>query len=153
LISVAAFLPVSEIAQVGRQLADTIASTRRLHVVHSEPVRIVDGASSAPGPGSGSSLQFDAVSFIYPGRLKRALSDVSFEAAAGTTVALVGRSGAGKTTVANLLLRFWDPDSGHITLGGTNLRALSLDSLRERIALVAQDTYLFNNTLEANIRL
>ena len=71
LISVAAFLPVSEIAQVGRQLADTIASTRRLHVVHSEPVRIVDGPVEPPVTASGSALQFDSVRFTYPGGASR----------------------------------------------------------------------------------
>ncbi len=153
LISVAAFLPISEIAQVGRQLADTIASTRRLHVVHAEAVRIVDGPLEPPIPQGGSSLQFDQVRFTYPRRARPALSEVSFEAAAGSTVALVGPSGAGKTTVANLLLRFWDPDAGSVRLAGTDLRKLSLDGLRQHIALVAQDTYLFNDTLEANIRL
>jgi len=78
---------------------------------------------------------------------------VSFAVPAGATVALVGPSGAGKTTIANLLLRFWDPDSGVITLDGVDLRELALDGLRGRIALVAQDTYLFNDTLEANVRL
>ncbi len=68
-------------------------------------------------------------------------------------MALVGPSGAGKTTVANLLLRFWDPSSGAIRLGDMDLRDLKLDGLRGRIALVAQDTYLFNDTLEANVRL
>ena len=153
LISVAAFLPVSEIAQVGRQLADTIASTRRLHVVHSEPVRIVDGPVEPPVTASGSALQFDSVRFTYPGRRKPALSQVSFDVARGSTVALVGPSGAGKTTIANLLLRFWDPDSGSVRLAGVDLRNLTLDGLRQRIALVAQDTYLFNDTLEANVRL
>jgi ATP-binding cassette subfamily C protein CydCD len=153
LISTAAFLPVSEIAQVGRQLADTVASTRRLHVVHAEPVRIVDGPLATAAPRGGSSLEFDGVRFAYPGRVRRALSDVSFKVAAGSTVALVGPSGAGKTTVANLLLRFWDPDEGVVRLDGVDLRQLSLDGLRQRIALVAQDTYLFNDTLEANIRL
>ena len=62
-------------------------------------------------------------------------------------------SGAGKTTIANLLLRFWDPDQGDIRLDGVDLRQLTLDGLRGRIALVAQDTYLFNDTLEANMRL
>ncbi|MEO8441741.1 MAG: ABC transporter ATP-binding protein [Betaproteobacteria bacterium] len=152
LVSIAAFLPVSEIAQVGRQLADTIASTRRLHVVHAEPVRVVDGPLEAIAPAGGSSLQFDGVRFSYPGRPRPALSNVSFEVAAGSTVALVGASGAGKTTIANLLLRFWDPAEGTVRLDGVDLRQLTLTSLRQRIALVAQDTYLFNDTLEANIR-
>ncbi|HEX2828713.1 MAG TPA: ABC transporter ATP-binding protein [Burkholderiales bacterium] len=153
LVSVAAFLPVSEIAQVGRQLADTIASTRRLHVVHAEPVRIVDGPIEPPARAGGSSLQFDGVRFTYPRRTAPALSGVSFDVPAGATVALVGPSGAGKTTIANLLLRFWDPEEGAVRIGGADLTQLTLDGLRRRIALVAQDTYLFNDTLEANVRL
>jgi ABC-type multidrug transport system fused ATPase/permease subunit len=153
LISIAAFLPVSEIAQVGRQLADTIASTRRLHVVHSEPVLITDGPRLPLAPRGGSTVRFEHVRFTYPGRQRAALADVDFAVPAGATVALVGPSGAGKTTIANLLLRFWDPDQGAIRLDGVDLRELALDGLRGRIALVAQDTYLFNDTLEANVRL
>ena len=153
LISIAAFMPVSEIAQVGRQLADTISSTRRLHVVHAEPVAITDGPQEPPAPVGGSSVRFEHVGFTYPGRTTPALSDVSFDVPPGSTVALVGPSGAGKTTIANLLLRFWDPSSGIIRLDGFDLRDLTLDGLRGRIALVAQDTYLFNDTLEANVRL
>ncbi|MPZ45865.1 MAG: ATP-binding cassette domain-containing protein [Betaproteobacteria bacterium] len=152
LVGVAAFLPVSEIAQVSRQLADTIASTRRLHVVHNEPVRIVDGKSASRVPAS-VSVAFDGVRFTYPGRLRPALSEVTFEVAAGATVALVGASGAGKTTMANLLLRFWDPEAGAVRIGGVDLRDLPVDELRRHIALVAQDTYLFNTTLEQNIRI
>ena len=70
---------------------------------------------------------------------------------AGKTVALVGPSGAGKTTIAHMLMRFWDPGNGVIRLGGHDLRDYALDDLRKRIALVAQDTYLFNDTLRANI--
>jgi ATP-binding cassette subfamily B protein len=150
LISVAAFLPVSEIAQVGRQLADTIASTRRLAVVEAEPVLITDGRRQ---PTGGSGVVFADVNFTYPGRAVAALRDISFQVPAGATVALVGPSGAGKTTVANLLLRFWDPSAGQIRLDGIDLRDLTLDGLRSGIALVAQDTYLFNDTLEANVRL
>ncbi len=109
LISIAAFLPVSEIAQVGRQLADTIASTRRLHVVHAEPVVITDGPRVPAAPRGGSTVRFEHVRFTYPGRTRPALADVDFAVPAGATVALVGPSGAGKTTIANLLLRFWDP--------------------------------------------
>ncbi len=153
LVSVAAFLPVSEIAQVGRQLADTIASTRRLAVVHNEPMTIIDGPKVPVAHREGSAVTFEEVSFTYPGRTVEALSAVTFEIPAGATVALVGPSGAGKTTLANLLLRFWDPDLGAIRLDGIDLRELTLDALRGRIALVAQDTYLFNDTLEANVRL
>ena len=153
LVSIAAFLPVSEIAQVGRQLADTIASTRRLHVVHSEPVAITDGPRVPAAPRGGSTVRFEHVRFTYPGRQRAALADVDFDVPAGATVALVGPSGAGKTTIANLLLRFWDPEQGAIRLDGVDLRELTLDGLRGRIALVAQDTYLFNDTLEANVRL
>jgi ATP-binding cassette subfamily C protein CydCD len=153
LISIAAFLPVSEIAQVSRQLADTIASTRRLHVVHSEPVVITDGQRTPEAPVGGSAVHFQHVRFTYPARQRPALSDIDFTVPAGATVALVGPSGAGKTTIANLLLRFWDPEQGAIRLDGVDLRDLTLDGLRSRIALVAQDTYLFNNTLEANVRL
>ncbi|WP_158744078.1 ABC transporter ATP-binding protein [Acidisphaera sp. L21] len=150
LISVAAFMPVSEIGQAGRQLADTIASTRRLHVVEAEPEPILDGDQPMP---AAPEVRFEGVRFAYPGRSVAALDSVSFHIRPGSTVALVGASGAGKSTVANLLLRFWDPSSGTITLGGVDLRRLRLDDLRRHIALVAQDTYLFNDTLEANIRL
>ena len=150
LISVAAFLPVSEIAQVGRQLADTIASTRRLAVVQAEPVLITDGPSQ---PAGGSGVIFDDVSFRYPARASAGALGHVVRGSAGATVALVGPSGAGKTTVASLLLRFWDPTHGSIRFGGIDLRDLALDGLRGSIALVAQDTYLFNDTLEANVRL
>jgi len=150
LVSVAAFMPVAEIGQVGRQLADTIASTRRLHVVQAEPEPITDAELPVP---ANLRVRFEAVRFVYPGRIVPALDRISFDVPPGSTVALVGASGAGKSTVANLLLRFWDPEQGRITFGGTDLRRLQLDDLRRHIALVAQDTYLFNDTLEANIRL
>jgi ATP-binding cassette subfamily C protein CydCD len=103
------------------------------------------------GGAAGAALELAGVSFAYPGRRRRALSDVSFTVAAGSTVALVGPSGAGKTTVANLFLRFWDPDAGAVRMGGYDLREYALDDLRRRIALVAQDTYLFNDTLRNNV--
>jgi ATP-binding cassette subfamily C protein CydCD len=116
-------------------------------------VRIADGPRLPETPAGGSAIAFEGVSFRYPGRVAPALSRVSLHVPAGATVALVGSSGAGKTTLANLLLRFWDPDAGTIRLDGVDLRELALDPLRRRIALVAQDTYLFNDTLRANVRL
>jgi ATP-binding cassette, subfamily B, bacterial len=150
LVAVAAFMPVAEIGQVARQLADTIASTRRLHVVESENEPVTDGDLPVP---ANPPIEIETLTFSYPGRSVPALDRVSFTVRPGSTVALVGASGAGKSTVANLLLRFWDPQQGAIKLGGTDLRRLRLDDLRSHIALVAQDTYLFNDTLEANIRL
>ncbi len=154
LLAVEAFLPVSEIANVSRQLADTFASTRRLKSVYAEPVPVVDGpAAPAPPASGGSAITFDGVGFAYPGTHHAALRSLSLAVRPGETLALVGRSGAGKTTIANLLLRFWDPTEGVIRLDGLDLREYRLDHLRRRIALVAQDTYLFNDTLAANVRL
>jgi len=81
------------------------------------------------------------------------LTDIRLDVPAGTTVALVGPSGAGKTTIANLLLRFWDPNAGRILIDGVDLHDFELDHLRRRISLVSQDTYLFNDTLRANVLL
>jgi ATP-binding cassette subfamily C protein CydCD len=150
LLAMAAFLPVSEIAQIGRQLADTLGATRRVYALANEPVPVVDGPGVTPHAGA-AALALEHVSFAYPGQGRRALADVSFEIQAGRTVALVGTSGAGKTTTAQLLMRFWDADQGRITLDGADLRDYALDDLRRRIALVAQDTYLFNDTLRNNI--
>jgi ABC-type multidrug transport system fused ATPase/permease subunit len=154
LLALSAFVPVWEIAQIGRQLADTFAATQRLHAVHAEPVTVTDGPGvPPPAAGDAPALEMARVSFGYPGRPRLALDDVSLSVPAGSTVALVGPSGAGKTTVANLFLRFWDPAAGEVRLHGHDLRRYRLDDLRARIALVAQDTYLFNDTLRANIRL
>lgn len=153
LLSVAAFVPVSELAQAARQLADSIASTRRVHAVNVEPVPVADGPGKLPGSVGGSTLEFSNVTFSYDTSDKPVLKDIDFKVPSGARIALVGSSGAGKTTIANLLLRFWDPEKGRITIDGHDLRDITLDSLREHIALVAQDTYLFNATLAENIRL
>ena len=154
-LSVAAFAPISDIARTMKQLMETLASSRRLFAVHDEPVPVRDGsgvAVQANGRTSGvPSVKFDTVGFSYGPGEPQALHDVSFTAQAGHTVALVGRSGAGKTTCANLLMRFWDPGHGRILLGGNDLREFGLDHLREHIALVTQDTYLFNTSVRENL--
>ena len=152
LLSMAAFLPISEISNVGRQLADTLGSTRRLYAVDNEPVPVTDGLGVADLKTEGGvPIKLDTVDFQYEAGNRRALHGTAFDAPAGRTIALVGPSGAGKTTIAHLLMRFWDPEEGSIKLGGHDLRDYKLDDLRRRIALVAQDTYLFNDTLRANI--
>ncbi len=153
LLSSAAFVPVSELAQAARQLADSIASTRRIHAVQVEPVPVTDGPGVLPASTGGSGLAFADVTFAYDRARAPVLVGVDFTVPPGARVALVGSSGAGKTTIANLLLRFWDPQHGRITIEGRDLRDVTLDSLREHIALVAQDTHLFNASLADNILL
>jgi ATP-binding cassette subfamily C protein CydCD len=153
LLSMAAFLPISEISNVGRQLADTLGSTRRLHAVGNESVPVTDGKGVPvlEGAVGGLPVALEAVDFQYEAGNRRALHGVGLVVPAGKTMALVGSSGAGKTTIAHLLMRFWDPENGVIRLGGHDLRDYALDDLRRKLALVAQDTYLFNDTLRANV--
>ncbi len=152
LLAMAAFLPVSEIAHIGRQLADTLGATRRLYAVHNEVEAVADGpGAGAPSHPGGAAIEVHDARFSYLGNSRLALDGASFSVPAGKTLALVGPSGAGKTTVAHLLMRFWDPDSGGIRFDGRDIRDYRLDELRDRVALVTQDTYLFNETLRANI--
>ncbi|MEM7170871.1 MAG: ABC transporter ATP-binding protein [Pseudomonadota bacterium] len=157
LFAMSAFLPVSEIADIGRQLANTLGATRRLNALHSEPVPVTDGPYKAEA-GEKENRQpigvtFEDVTFSYPNQADPAIRQLSLDIPAGRTLALVGPSGAGKTTLAHLLLRFWDPQQGEIDLDDHALTDYRLDALRQQVALVAQDTYLFNDSLEANIRL
>jgi ATP-binding cassette subfamily C protein CydCD len=155
LLAAASFQPVLTIVTVAKELTQTLGAARRFFAVEDEPVLVRDG----PGADVPRSLRehvgvrFEDVSFAYGRGERPALRGVSFEVPDGQTVALVGRSGAGKTTCAHLLLRFWDPQLGRISIDGRDLRELRLDDLRALIALVAQDTYLFNTTLRENIRL
>ena len=96
-------------------------------------------------------IEFQDVSLTYPTRTEPALSAVSFAVRPGETVALVGGSGGGKTTLVNLLPRFYAPDAGRILLDGHDIQALTLESLRANLALVSQDVVLFNDTIRANI--
>ena len=154
ILSVAAFAPISDIARTIKQLMETLAAARRLFVVHDEPVPVVDGPGvQAHENGLSPAISFDHVGFSYGLGEAQALHGVSFDVQAGQTVALVGRSGAGKTTCANLVMRFWDPGEGHVRLSGHDLRDYELDDLRRQIALVSQDTYLFNASIRDNLRL
>ncbi|MGH7347181.1 MAG: ATP-binding cassette domain-containing protein, partial [Candidatus Rokuibacteriota bacterium] len=117
LLALSAFVPLWEVAQVGRQLADTLGAARRLSAVEAEPIPVSDGAGVPAAPARGGlAVELADVRFTYPGRTRPALDGVSLRIADGSTVALVGPSGAGKTTVASLLLRFWDPQSGVVRL-------------------------------------
>jgi subfamily B ATP-binding cassette protein MsbA len=97
------------------------------------------------------SIKFNHVSFAYPGHEKMVLKDVDLYLPRGTTLALVGSSGAGKSTIADLLPRFYDPISGSITIDGIDIREFEITSLRKGMAIVSQDTFLFNDSVRNNI--
>lgn len=153
LLATASFQPVLTIVTVAKELTQTLGAARRYFAVEDEPVPVRDGPGAKLFSRQRASVRFEKVTFAYGSDERPALRGVSFEVAAGQTVALVGRSGAGKTTCAHLVLRFWDPQQGRITIDEQDSRLLRLDDLRGLIALVAQDTYLFNTTLRENIRL
>jgi ABC-type multidrug transport system fused ATPase/permease subunit len=110
------------------------------------------GSSPGRSPGVEGEVVFEGVTFAYPGTAGApALRDVSFRVGPGQTLALVGPSGAGKSTVAKLLLRFYDPTSGRILVDGHELRDVTLASLREHIAVLLQETLVFDGTIRENI--
>ncbi len=152
LLAMGAFLPIAELAMIGRRLGDSLGAARRLTAVQTETVVVTDGAgTNVDTPRKVASGDLQSVDFTYHQAINLALSDVSFKIDPGATVALVGPSGAGKTTIAHLLLRFWDPESGVIHLDNADLKSFRLDEMRDRIALVSQDTYLFNASIRENL--
>lgn len=107
----------------------------------------------APMPIAGSAIQFEAVNFHYPSRpQQQALKNFHLNVLPGQTVAIVGPSGAGKSTVFQLLLRYYDPQSGSIVLDGSETRQLALDALRQRVGIVPQDAVIFSSSAIENIR-
>ena len=130
------------------------ASTGIFELLDTEP-GIRDAAAGRTGIATlpGGAIALHDVTFRYSPDARPALKDVFLEIREGETVAIVGGSGAGKTTVASLLLRFFDPEEGRLTFGETDFRDIPLDDLRRSIGYVSQDTYLFHGTIEENLRI
>src|SRR5207302_526454 len=112
----------------------------------------VSDRPAGPEPAD-AGMAFEGVTFAYPGARRPAHVELSFQVRPGERVAIVGPSGSGKSTIARLLLRFHDPDRGRVAIGGRDLRELSLEQIRSRVALVSQDTWLFHGTVQDNPRL
>ena len=130
-------------------------ATERLMELLETQSPIVSPAHPTPAPiiQAGSAIEFEAVNFNYPSRpLQSALSNFSMKVAPGETVAIVGPSGAGKSTVFQLLLRFYDPQSGRIALDGVATKDMSLTDLRQRVGIVPQDAVIFSTSALENIR-
>jgi len=145
---------VAGLSEVWGDVLRAAGAMERLSELLDERAEIVDPARplALPRPITGE-LRFDSVSFHYPTRPgTTALHDFTLDVRPGETVALVGPSGAGKSTVFSLLLRFYDPQSGSISLDGIDLRAVTLDDLRGAIALVPQETVIFSGSAADNIR-
>jgi ABC-type multidrug transport system fused ATPase/permease subunit len=141
-------------------LPEQIASIQRALGATDRVFDLIDGdvediefmTPKAAGSGTKGDIQFEQVGFSYPSRADfTVLKNVSFHVAPGETVALVGSSGSGKTTIASLILRFYDPSSGNILIDGVDSKNMSLTELRKKIALVPQDVILFAGTIRDNI--
>jgi ATP-binding cassette, subfamily C, bacterial CydC len=127
------------------------AGERLFEIVDAEP-EVKDPTTPLPIPRD-HKLEFDEVGFCYGGEDRFALEDISFTLKRGRRTAIVGPSGAGKSTLAGLVLRFWNPTSGHISIGGRDVRGHAQDDVRSLIGVVSQDTHVFNDTLRANLLL
>jgi len=141
--------PIKQLTTISPTLQRGLASTESVFYFLDLPVEEDSGHEIMPR--ARGEITFDNVGFQYPGTDKQALEAVSFHAPAGTTIALVGSSGGGKTTISSLIPRFYRPTTGQIRIDGVDINAFSLSSLRDNIALVSQDIVLFNDTVEVNI--
>lgn len=140
------------LAEIWGNLQRAMGASERIFALLDEEPVILDAPDARPLVTPRGELAFDHVCFAYPSRPDvLVLDDVSFTAAPGDAIALVGRSGAGKSTIAALVQRFWDPASGAVTVDGYDLRDLTLESLRGAIATVAQEPVLFSGTVRDNI--
>ncbi len=143
--------PVKKLGALNNEIQRGTASLERLEAVLNEPVTIQDPAQPATVGRLRGDIVFDRVTFSYGD--KPALSEVSVRIPAGTVCALVGPSGAGKTTFANLVPRFYEVNQGAVTIDGFDVRAMRLADLRRNIAVVSQDPVLFNDTVYNNLLL
>jgi ATP-binding cassette, subfamily B, multidrug efflux pump len=146
------YRPISDLSEKFNILQSAMASSERIFKLLDTEARIVSGKThSASRPRLGA-IVFDDVSFAYNGT-DFVLRNVSFDVRPGERVGVVGATGAGKSTIINLLLRFYDVTSGRILIDGTDIRELPLRELRRLFSLVLQDVHLFSGTIESNIRL
>jgi ATP-binding cassette subfamily B multidrug efflux pump len=145
------YQPLSDLSDKYNILQAAMASSERIFRLLDRPVEIVSPPGAPPRSVVGA-VEFDDVRFSYKPD-EPVLKGISFKVEPGETVAVVGHTGAGKSTLANLLLRFYDVDSGSVRIDGADVREWDLPSLRRGIGLVLQDVFLFSGTVEGNIRL
>ena len=146
------FRPIQDLSEKYNVLQGAMAASERIfHLLDTQP-RILSSATSRAFPAGSVDIEFDHVWFAYNDE-DWVLRDVSFQVAPGETVAIVGHTGAGKTTLISLLLRFYDVQRGAIRIGGVDVRDFDVVDLHRHFGVVLQDPYLFTGTIDSNIRL
>lgn len=156
IIAIVAYLanlyrPLANLANVYVDIQAALAIFERIFSLLDQEPEIADAPNALALTQTRGAVRFDGVSFAYPNAATPALSAVSFSIEPGERVALVGPSGAGKTTITYLLPRFFDPSAGRITLDGHDLKELTLESLRARLGMVTQETFLFHASVRENL--
>lgn len=142
--------PINEISSITTQLQTAAASLGRVFALLDEDEQIPDSASAVNMSTAKGDIKFDNISFGYT-EDKKIIKNLSYHAKPGTTTAIVGPTGCGKTTLVNMLMRFYDPQEGAIYLDGVDIRNITRDSLRRCYAMVLQDSWIFNGTVRENI--
>lgn len=145
------YMRIKHLIRLGNQFVQAQASSQRVFELLAMPSNLPEPAQPRPISAAGQPIEFEQVTFGYDG--ERLFEDFNLTARPGQLVALVGASGSGKTTLTNLLLRFYDPQGGAVRIGGVDLREAHSRELRAQIAVVTQETILFNETIRRNIEL
>ena len=146
-----AYQPIRSLATINMVIYEGAAAAERVFGVIDTKINVKEVDGSNKLKIDKANIEFKDVSFTYPNTNKHAIKDVNISIKGGEIVALVGQSGAGKSTILNLLPRFYDPEKGQVKIDGQNISDISLNSLRENISLVSQDIILFDDTVYANI--
>ncbi|WP_079529687.1 ABC transporter ATP-binding protein [Halobacillus hunanensis] len=143
--------PISRLGQMYNQLLMAMAASERIFEFLDEQPNVQEKQNAQELTDMKGHIEFDHVQFAYDEK-RIALHDISLEMKQGETVALVGHTGSGKSTIANLISRFYDPTKGAVKIDGTDLRDATIDSVRQQISVVLQDTFIFSGTIMENIR-
>jgi thiol reductant ABC exporter CydC subunit len=153
LLALAAFEAVTPLGAAARELSATLAAGRRVLDLTDRRAAVRDPSDPGPAPGWPFAVALEGVRARYPREERPALDGVSLRLEPGERVALLGPSGAGKTTVANLLLRFLDPERGRVTVAGRDVREYRQEDVRRAISVAGQESHLFSASIRANVRL